>query len=89
MAFKNPEGLHVSSESAELIKELKIDIAEFGENEEVSVWCKKKYGVTLYTNYDFLTPEEVGDDELVDGEYIKSMSLGELLHLLEQQDSVL
>lgn len=89
MAFTNPQGANVSYECSDLIEELKTDILEFGENENVAVWCRKKYGVELYVNYDFLAPDEVDTDELVDGEYIRYMSTGELLELLERQNAVL
>lgn len=89
MAFTNQQGANISCECSDLIDELKADILEFGENENVTVWCRKKYGVELYINYDFLAPDEVGADELVDGEYIKYMSMGELLELLERQNAAL
>ena len=41
MAFLNSEGLSVSFECTDLIKELKQDIAEFGNNLMVEVIAKK------------------------------------------------
>ena len=41
MAFVNSEGLSVSFECTDLIKELKQDIAEFGNNLMVEVIAKK------------------------------------------------
>ena len=41
MAFVNSEGLSVSFECTDLIKELKQDIAEFGNNLMVEVITKK------------------------------------------------
>lgn len=42
MAFVNSEGLSVSFECTDLIKELKQDIVEFGNNLIVEVITKKK-----------------------------------------------
>lgn len=88
MAFKNAYGVNVSFECSDLIKELKRDILEFGEDDTVAVWCKEKFGVELYTNYDFIRPENVKESELDDGEYLKSMTMGELLALMEQQNEL-
>lgn len=41
MAFVNSEGLSVSFECTDLIKELKQDIAEFGNNLMIEVIAKK------------------------------------------------
>lgn len=90
MAFINNNGIAVSFDSDALIAELSADIAEFGSNENVIVWCKAYKGVTLYTNYDFIAAENaVKPEELEDGETLKIMTMGELLELLEQQNSVL
>ena len=88
MAFKNSYGVNVSFECSDLIKELKRDILEFGEDDTVSVWCKQSCGVEIYTNYDFIKPENVKEHELAAGEYIKSMTMGELLALMEQQNEL-
>lgn len=88
MAFKNSYGVNVSFECSDLIKELKRDILEFGADDTVAVWCKKSYGVEIYTNYDFIKPENVKEHELAEGEYLKSMTMGELLALMEQQNEV-
>lgn len=88
MAFKNSYGVNVSFECSDLIKELKRDILEFGEDDTVSVWCKQSCGVEIYTNYDFIKPENVKEHELAAGEYIKSMTMGELLALMEQQNEM-
>ena len=41
MAFINKYGIKISYECAELIKELKQDIEEFGGDTIVVVWCFK------------------------------------------------
>lgn len=50
MAFTNKQGIKISFECSELIGELKEDIAEFGGDKIVAVWCKDNPGVTIYTN---------------------------------------
>ena len=80
----------IGFECSELINELKEDIAEFGDNEEIAVWCKDYDGATIYTNYDFINPESpIEPSELKNDEYIKLMTMGELLPLLEKQSSII
>lgn len=81
---------HVSFESSKLIEELKQDIAEFGGETVVAVWCKEYDGVPTYKNYDFLHEEDpILESELKDGEYIERMTMTALLMLLEQQNRIL
>lgn len=90
MAFINSQGIKISFECSNLIEELKADIAEFGENEIVSVWCKDNSGVTIYTNYDFNVEREIiKESDLEDNEYIQNMTMGALLILLEKQNEIL
>ena len=80
----------IGFECSELINELKEDMAEFGDNEEIAVWCKDYDGATIYTNYDFINPESpIEPSELKNDEYIKLMTMGELLPLLEKQNSII
>lgn len=90
MAFENTNGIKVSYECSELIKELKVDIEEFGGDTIVAVWCKESMGVTIYTNYDFIEEEEpIKETELKEDEYIKQMTMSALLILLEKQNEIL
>lgn len=90
MAFISTQGIKISFECSNLIEELKADIAEFGENEIVSVWCKDNSGVTIYTNYDFnIEGEIINESALEDNEYIQNMTMGALLILLEKQNEIL
>lgn len=50
MGFINSNGENISFECSKLIEELKEDIAEFGGEVFVAVWCKNLSGVTVYTN---------------------------------------
>lgn len=58
MAFINKNGQSISFECSELIEELKDDISEFGGGRIVAVWCREYQGVTIYTNYDFVTDDK-------------------------------
>lgn len=79
----------ISYECSELIRELKRDILEFGTGKEVAVWCRDYEGITLYTNYDFISDEKINPTELQSVEYIKTMTMGELLPLLERQNAII
>lgn len=89
MAFINPNGIKISFECSELIEELKEDIAEFGGDTIVAVWCKNNSGITLYTNYDFIDEEEpIKKTQLKNDEYIQKMTMSALLMLLEKQNKI-
>lgn len=90
MAFINEQGLGISYECSELIKELKEDIVEFGGDKVVTVWCKDNSGVTLYVNYDFIDEDQpITEKELDKDEYIQKMTMSALLILLEKQNEIL
>lgn len=89
MSFINANGKSISYECSELISELKQDIAEFGWNKVVAVWCKEYEGVTIYTNYDFIEETiSLEKSELKDGEFLKQMTMSALLVVLEKQNSI-
>lgn len=90
MAFINPQGVKISFECSDLIKELKEDIAEFGGDTIVAVWCKDNLGVTIYTNYDFIDEEQpITEKDLDKDEYLEKMTMSALLVLLEKQNEIL
>ena len=89
MSFKNEYGANISYECDDLIEELKADIAEFGGDTIVAVWCKKTHGVTIYTNYDFIEEPGISASELNDGEYLTKMTMSALLVLFEKQNEIL
>lgn len=89
MAFVNSDGKSVSYECSELIEELKQDIAEFGGDKVVAVWCKEYEGVIIYTNYDFIEEDRpLQKNELKDGEFIKQMTMSALLTVFEKQNEI-
>jgi hypothetical protein len=90
MSFINENKENISYECSELIEELKQDIAEFGSSKIVAVWCKEIQGITVYTNYDYITENQAIDEsELESGEYLKEMTMGALLTALEAQNTIL
>ena len=90
MAFTNSDGINISYECSELIEELKEDIAEFGGDTIVAVWCMDSSGVTIYTNYDFIEEEEsIAETELKENEYLQKMTMSALQILLEKQNEIL
>jgi len=90
MGFINSNGENISLECSELIEELKEDIAEFGGDLTVAVWCKNLSGVTVYTNYDFIADDDpINKSELQDVEFIQPMSMTALLTLLEKQNEII
>lgn len=90
MAFINANGESISYECSDLIEELNQDIEEFGGDRIVAVWCKEFEGVIIYTNYDFIIDEEpITEEELEEGEFLKSMTMTALLLLLEKQNEIL
>ena len=90
MAFINDNGEKISYECSELISELEQDIVEFGGNTIVNVRCKEYEGVILYTNYDFIDDEiPLKESELLDGEFIKQMTMSALMIVLGKQNEIL
>lgn len=91
MAFVNANGENISYECFELITELKQDIAEFGGDTVVAVWCKDYKGVIIYINYDFIDEKNfpIEETELEDGDFIKQMTMSALLVVLEKQNEII
>ena len=56
----------------------------------MAVWCKDSSEVTIYTNYDFIDEDDpIKETELKAGEYIRQMTMNELLILFEKQNEIL
>lgn len=76
----------VSVDCSELIAELKKDIAEFGGDLVVNVWCIDIFGTTVYVNYNFIIAgHPVRAKDLDNGTYIKQMTMTALLVLFEKE----
>ena len=90
MGLRNSEGKIISYECSGLIAELKEDIAEFGGDKVVAVWCKEYEGVIIYTNYDFIEDEMLlSKSEIKGGEFIKKMTMSALLVILKKQNEAI
>lgn len=79
---------HISYASDDLIDEVKADIAEFGENEEVCALVEyfPEYDKFFYTDYDF---ENMPEEGIPDNGDTVFMTLGELLPKLEKQNKII
>ena len=90
MALIGKDGIKVTYERTELIKELKRDIEECGKDKVFAVFIKKypKYNVEVITNYDFIVDGcPIEKSELSDNERLALMSADVLLQKLEEQNS--
>jgi len=80
----------ISEDNDELIRELKQDIEEFGEDCPCYVFYEIINGTLKFTNYDFDTEEKpITDDELYRDEELLSTTLGDALKLFERQNSII
>lgn len=85
MAVRNDKGKLISYECSDLIADLKENIKELGSDKKLSAMTRYKDGILVYTNYMvhvYNTPKYKRDN-LVD------MTAGELLKLLELQNSII
>ena len=86
------KGIPVSYESNRLIKELKRDIQECGEDKIFVVWLKnlKKYGVEVAVNYDFMVEDDpIDKSELKEDERFVLMTGAALLDYLVKQNEII
>lgn len=78
--------ISVSFECTELIKELRRDIADFGENLIVEVIVTQLHGITIYKDYNFISDDEDTKFELKQNEKLVKMPAVELLKLYEKEN---
>ena len=79
--------MFISYDCSELIKELKMDIEEFGGNTIVAAWINQD---GLCTNYDFIEEEmPIQKSEIAKGEFITKMTMNDLLVILEKQNEII
>lgn len=82
--------INISYDCSDLINELKMDLEEFGADFRINVWCIDKDGGIIYTNYDFIDKKDpIKSSELKSVEYIRQMTIRELLDRLEKQNSLI
>lgn len=78
--------ISVSFECTELIKELRRDIADFGENLIVEVIATQLHGIMIYKDYNFISDDENTKFELKQNEKLVKMPAIELLKLYEKEN---
>lgn len=78
--------ISVSFECTELIKELRRDIADFGENLIVEVIATQLHGITIYKDYNFISDDENTKFKLKQNEKLVKMPAVELLKLYEKEN---
>lgn len=81
--------MKVSYDCEELIEELKEDIEEFGEDEEMYAFFEVICGHTFLTNYDFITEEEQLRPEEVSEATVQIMKAKDILKILEEQNKII
>lgn len=90
MSLIRPDGVIVQFDAEDLIVKLKEDIKQYGFGKRVRAWCLNTEGVVIYINYNYLDEKPVlRDIEKENGVYFKIMAMGELLPLLEKENSIL
>lgn len=89
MAFINNLGMSISFDCSDLIKKLKEDIDEFGENLILQVVTEERKGVTVYKDY-YLNGDEPDEKaDLLKGEGLQKIAAIDLLMLYEKENSIL
>lgn len=89
MAFMNRNGEKISYDCSELIKELELDIYEFGRDELVDVVTENDYGAIIYKDYNLVDDTDpTSAFELEPKETIKRITAGELMKLYMQELSI-
>lgn len=89
MAFTNRNGEKISYDCSELIKELELDIYEFGRDALVDVVTEDDYGAIIYKDYNLVDDTDpTSAFELEPKETIKRITAGELMKLYMQELSI-
>lgn len=93
MAITNNDGIQIAYVCKDLIKELKKDLHEFG-NEDVYVITEYRDGVKLYKDYNFMEDDDESDTighgfgELLENESVETITMAELLDKYKQQNKI-
>ena len=91
MAFTNAQGQQISYDCADLINELKEDIAEFGGDLIVEVVAEQRDGVTIYKDYWSADDNDgaLPTPAVNENEKLVKMTATALLELYETENSIL
>ena len=84
MAITGTKGEYVSYECEDLIESLNLDISEYGKSCRIYAISEMMQGVKIYTGY-----ESTDRIQLKRGQKYTLMSAGQLMDILQKQNSIL
>ena len=84
MAITGTKGEYVSYECEDLIESLNLDISEYGKSCRVYAISEVMHGVEIYTGYEY-----TDRIQLKRGQKYTLMSAGQLMDILQKQNSIL
>ncbi len=84
MAIAEIKGVQISYECEDLIESLKLDISEYSKSCRVYAISEMMQGVEIYTGYEY-----TDRIQLKRGKKYTLMSAGQLMDILQKQNSIL
>ena len=84
MAITGTKGEYVSYECEDLIESLDLDIIEYGKAYQIYAISEVMHGVEIYTGYEY-----TDRIQLKRGQKYTLMSAGQLMDILQKQNSIL
>lgn len=84
MAIAEIKGVQISYECEDLIESLELDISEYGKSCRVYAISEMMQGVEIYTGYEY-----TDRIQLKRGQKYTLMSAGQLIDILQKQNSIL
>lgn len=84
MAIAEIKGVQISYECEDLIESLELDISEYGKSCRVYAISEMMQGVEIYTGYEY-----TDRIQLKRGQKYTLMSAGQLMDILQKQNSIL
>ena len=84
MAITEIKGVQISYECEDLIESLRLDISEYGKSCRVYAVSEMMRGVEIYTGYEY-----TDRIQLKQGQKYTVMSVGQLMDILQKQNSIL
>ena len=84
MAITGTKGEYVSYECEDLIESLNLDISEYGKSCRIYAISEMMQGVKIYTGYEY-----TDRIQLKRGQKYTLMSAGQLMDILQKQNSIL
>ena len=81
----------ISYASEELIEEVAEDIKLFGADHLVWVWIRHypEYDKEFIVDYDFISEDRITEDDIDEDEVVTTMTLGEMLPILIEQNKII